>query len=211
MTLTSTPTEALPTPAPAPRPILRRWRLWAIASLILALAVGWALAFYNYDSSEANASSVVRLRGDNVDLKRELGSVTDERDKLVAGRADADAAMKSREDAAKKREDGLTAREAAAKQREEDVKAREDAVTQQEKVQAQNTITEGNWAVGVDVQPGTYRTKEPVTDHCYWGIYADANGSNIVANDIVTGGRPTVTIKNGQYFTTTRCGEWIKV
>lgn len=45
----------------------------------------------------------------------------------------------------------------------------------------------------------------------YWEIDSDANGDHIVANDIVTGGRPTVTLKNGQFFKTARCGDWIKV
>jgi hypothetical protein len=117
--------------------------------------------------------------------------------------------VRRREDAAKKREDDLAQREAAAKKREDDVKAREDAVAQQEKVQARNTITEGDWAVGLDIQPGTYRTKEAVSD-CYWVIHSDGNGRDIIANHIVTGGRPTVTLKNGQFFTSHRCGDWIK-
>ena len=30
-------------------------------------------------------------------------------------------------------------------------------------------------------------------------------------NDIVSGGKPTVTIKKGQDFTTNDCGTWAKV
>jgi hypothetical protein len=59
--------------------------------------------------------------------------------------------------------------------------------------------------------PQTYRAKDPVSGTCYWEINSDANGKNIVANDIVTGGRPTVTLSSGQYFTTKRCGDWAKV
>jgi hypothetical protein len=119
--------------------------------------------------------------------------------------------IQAREDAAKQREDRVQAGEGAVKQREDTVKQREEAATQAEKVQAQNTIREGNWAVGVDIQPGTYRAKDAVSGTCYWEINSDANGKNIVANDIVTGGRPTVTLSGGQYFTTKRCGEWAKV
>lgn len=130
--------------------------------------------------------------------------MTGERDSLEANRKAVQDAAKKREDAAKKREDEV-------KKREDTVKQREDAVTQQEQIQAQNTIAEGTWAVGVDIQPGTYRTKEAVSGTCYWEINSDPNGSDIVENDIVSGGRPTVTLKGGQFFKTSRCGEWIRV
>jgi hypothetical protein len=205
------------TPEPVQVPRRRRSvfprspRFWIEAALVLVLALGWSMAFYNNGVSQDNASSVSELKESNQDLHTQLGTVTGERDKLLADRSAAESAVKAREDAAKKHEDELAQRDAAAKKREDDVKAREDAVTQQEKVQAQNTIAEGTWAVGVDVQPGTYRTKDAVSGTCYWGIYSDANGEHIVANDIVSGGRPTVTLKNGQFFKTSRCGEWGKV
>lgn len=73
------------------------------------------------------------------------------------------------------------------------------------------TITEGDWVVGTDVAPGTYRTAEAVSGMCYWGIYrAGTNKGDIVQNDIVTGGRPTVTLKAGQEFSSTGCGTWTK-
>lgn len=71
---------------------------------------------------------------------------------------------------------------------------------------------EGDWNVGTDIQPGTYRTEEPVSGMCYWGIYrAGTNKGDIVENDIVTGGRPTVTLKAGQEFSSSGCGSWVKV
>jgi hypothetical protein len=208
VTLTADPVQV---PPRRRRVFLRSPRFWIEVALVLTLILGWSMAFYNNGVSQDNASSVAGLRESNEDLDTRLGSVTGERDKLLADRSAAESAVKAREDAAKKHEDELVQRDAAAKKREDDVKAREDAVTQQEKVQAQNTINEGTWAVGVDVQPGTYRTKDAVSGHCYWGIYSDANGRNIVANDIVTGGRPTVTLKNGQFFKNDGCGDWGKV
>ncbi|MFL6143545.1 MAG: hypothetical protein ACJ72N_16985 [Labedaea sp.] len=128
----------------------------------------------------------------NHDLEDRVGVMTRARDGLAAQQAAAAATEQTRLDAPRN-EDEVGQREAAAQQREDalkaretEVKTREDTVTQQETVQAQNTITEGNWTVGVDVQPGTYRTKETVSDSCYWEISANANGSNIMANDIVT-------------------------
>lgn len=133
-------------------------------------------------------------------LNGQLDSVTSERDQLAADEATLD----ERTSAVKQRED-------AVKGRENSVKRRENAVAKQERTIARNTIGEGDWAVGVDVQPGTYRTTGAVSGDCYWEINADANGDNIVANDIVSGGRPTVTLESGQYFSSSRCGEWRKV
>lgn len=197
---------------------LRRRPFWVGVVAAAALVTGWTVAVYNldaYNDSAGAAADLTRVKGELTD---QLGTVIRERDELQANKKAAEDAVKAREQSAKQFEDAAKLHEDTVKQqadevkkREDAVKLREDAVGAQEKVQAQNTITEGNWAVGVDVQPGTYRTKEPVTDHCYWGIYSDPNGDHIVANDIVTGGRPTVTLKGGQFFTTTRCGSWAKV
>lgn len=78
---------------------------------------------------------------------------------------------------------------------------------------AGTTIEDGTWTVGSDVQPGTYRLKDtlPAGSTCFWGIYkSGTNKDSIVQNDIVTGGRPTVTLKAGQDFESTRCGTWVK-
>lgn len=75
----------------------------------------------------------------------------------------------------------------------------------------QAAITEGVWVVGEDIEPGRYRTINPVASDCYWGIYAaGTNGDDIIANDIVTGGRPTVTLSEGQEFENNGCGDWAK-
>lgn len=64
--------------------------------------------------------------------------------------------------------------------------------------------------VGEDVPAGTYRVPESVDGDCYWMKSTDSEGGNIIANDIVQGGRPQVSLKAGQWFTSQRCGEWIK-
>lgn len=77
--------------------------------------------------------------------------------------------------------------------------------------QAAAAIEEGTWEVGVDVAPGRYKTTAAVDGMCYWKITTTGKPDNIVDNDIVTGGRPTVTLKKGQDFTTQDCGTWSKV
>jgi hypothetical protein len=62
--------------------------------------------------------------------------------------------------------------------------------------------------VGEDVKAGTYRAVEPVGDLCYWSKSKDAEGSDIIDNGIPAGGRPQVTLKDGQWFTSSGCSDW---
>ena len=105
----------------------------------------------------------------------------------------------------------MPAKPPSCKAAEAAVKKREDAVSGAEQQKAASLIREGTWTVGVDIEPGTYRTSADVTSGCYWAIYrTGSNGSDIIENDIVTGGRPTVTLSVGQDFKTSRCGSWSK-
>lgn len=74
------------------------------------------------------------------------------------------------------------------------------------------TIEDGLYHVGEDIKPGTYRLAEPVdnSDFCYWGKFKDAEGENIIDNDLASTGRLQVTLKAGQWFETNRCGTWVK-
>lgn len=70
------------------------------------------------------------------------------------------------------------------------------------------SISEGVWEVGTDIKPGRYRTDVAVSD-CYWAITrGGSNGDDILANDNVSGGRPSVTLKRGQEFKSSGCGDW---
>lgn len=74
------------------------------------------------------------------------------------------------------------------------------------------TVDDGVWTVGVDIPVGRYRTTANVSDGCYWAITkSGTNGETIIANDLPSGGRPSVTLKAGQDFDTERCGTWAKV
>lgn len=74
------------------------------------------------------------------------------------------------------------------------------------------TIEDGVWTVGDDIPAGTYKVSEPLTSMCYWGIYkSGTNQADIIDNDIVDGGKPTVTLKKGQDFKSSNCGTWVKI
>lgn len=67
----------------------------------------------------------------------------------------------------------------------------------------------GTWTVGRDIQPGRYRVTDSVSDGCYWAVLkSKTNGDDILSNDNVASGKPNVTLKKGQDFTTSDCGTW---
>lgn len=64
--------------------------------------------------------------------------------------------------------------------------------------------------IGEDAPAGTYRAAEAVDGNCYWMKSKDAEGADIIDNGIPAGGRPQVTLKDGQWFTSQGCPDWIK-
>jgi hypothetical protein len=138
------------------------------------------------------------------ELQAELEEAQDRIGKAVEGEREA------RRAAAEARNETL-ALEADLGQREAEVAAREQAVAAAEQRIAANSIGVGFWTVGVDVEPGSYRTSEPVTRQCYWAIYrSGTNGSDIVDNAIVDGGFPTVQLSAGQDFENDGCPTFVK-
>ncbi|SNT62371.1 hypothetical protein SAMN05421812_11459 [Asanoa hainanensis] len=74
------------------------------------------------------------------------------------------------------------------------------------------TIEDGIWTVSEDVPAGTYKVTRPISGMCYWAIVkSGTNGSEIIENDLPSGGLPRVTITRGQDFKTNGCGTWKKV
>lgn len=77
------------------------------------------------------------------------------------------------------------------------------------------TVGEGQWIVGEDMAAGDWRMVEAYEDGgigCFWSIYkAGSNQSDIIQNDIVTGGKARVSVKKGQEFETQGCGDWEKI
>jgi hypothetical protein len=72
---------------------------------------------------------------------------------------------------------------------------------------------EGEFVVGEDIKPGTYKTAGPEDElGCYWERARNASGEfeAIIANNNLNGpGR--VTLNSGEYFKTNRCQKWQKV
>ena len=72
-----------------------------------------------------------------------------------------------------------------------------------------NSISDGVWQVGNDIDAGTYRATSQVGSDCYWEISTD-NGDNIIQNDFPGGGYPEVTVSNGQQLKISSCGTLTK-
>ncbi|MCH0564320.1 hypothetical protein [Streptomyces sp. MUM 2J] len=69
---------------------------------------------------------------------------------------------------------------------------------------------DGDFQVGTDIQPGTYRTTGNTDDACYWERAKDASGEidSTLANDNVTG-TSYVTVKaSDKVFTSNGCHDW---
>ena len=79
-------------------------------------------------------------------------------------------------------------------------------------VPANETIIDGVWRVGEDIQPGIYRTVPP-GEGCYWKRLSGLSGEfgDIIANDF-TENPAQVEIKATDYaFSSDDCGTWSKV
>jgi hypothetical protein len=185
----------------------RKWVV--VGAVLLSLTVGALVGASLPDPK--NSKEYLALQSANDGLNGDLGRLQARYDNLDAGIKSRESAIADREVVLGKQAADVKAADAAVKVAEAAVKKREEAVSGAEKKKEANTIREGTWTVGVDIAPGTYRANADITDSCYWGIYATgSNKSDIVDNDIVSGGRPSVTLSAGQDFETTRCGSWTK-
>ena len=198
--------EGPSTPAPQQEPTQRgrtwlRWTLPAVALLIGAGAgVGSTLALSDPTRSE-----------EYQELRSDFETSQDELSAARGAIGEAQQALLDAQAAAREATDEAEARSAELDQREADLAAREAAVTSEEERIAATSITEGIWTVGVDIEPGTYRTAEALTGYCYWGIYTSGtNGDDIIENDGPEGGFPTVTLSVGQDFENSGCGTFVK-
>ena len=198
--------------------IARRRPRWLVPTItgIVGLAIGLAAGGGTADPTasaqfKAVSAKLSTAQTDLTTAQADLITVQGGRDAALGKVGAADKRASDAEAGAKTAQEAVAAREATVATKEAAVAAREQAVGATEKAVADTTISEGTWTVGVDIQPGKYRTKAAVTTTCYWGIYkSGTNGDVIIQNDIVTGGVPSVTLSAGQDFDNSGCGDWVK-
>lgn len=188
------PVDEAPPAGHRPAPKRTSWLRWVIPAA--ALAAGVLLGLLVGGDSDPTQSAEYRS------LQGELSASREELDKTTNQRNSYRRSWESARDELQQREADLAAREA-------DLDAREEAVTVTEEQIAAKSVGEGVWTVGIDIEPGTYRTDAPLLGECYWEI-TPAGSSDIIDNDIPTGGYPTVTLQDGQSFTNQGCGTFVK-
>lgn len=190
------------------KPRRKAWP-WVAALGVLLLAAGVVLGTFLPDPR--SSKEYLALQSEKTNVESQRGTLQQALEKLQLQYNSLDAGIRQREAAVKSSEASVAAADAKVKTAEAAVKQREEAVRAAEQQKAANTVREGTWTVGVDIEPGTYRTTSEVLSSCYWGIYrTGSNGADIIDNDIVSGGRPSVTLSPGQDFKTSRCGTWTK-
>ncbi|GAB3650369.1 hypothetical protein GCM10027591_07730 [Zhihengliuella somnathii] len=180
--------------------------LWLALAAVVVVSVAFAGGFAAGIGSiePQNTEEYKELMADRNGVAAQLQAAESERDQLQSSIEASESEIAETEAALEKREGELEDAEAAVAEREE-------AVTAAEEEAEANTIRGGTWTVGTDIAAGTYRADEPVGSDCYWAIYrSGSNSRDIIANDIPGGGRPSVTISEGQDFNSSRCGSWSK-
>lgn len=215
------PPDPAQTPTRAPEE--RRWLAPTCAAVIAGVLGIFGGIIFSPAPDPAETSEYLALAGeydqladerDRLSVERdglddELGTLRSEQDELVMQVEQRESDTDDREAALDEREAGLDVRGADLDDRSAALDEREGDLEGAEEEAEANTITEGVWTVGTDIRPGTYRTTSAITEMCYWGIYrTGTNMEDIIQNDIVTGGRPTVTLSEGQDFETSDCGQW---
>jgi hypothetical protein len=200
------PTPNTETPGPPSKKRSRKWMRWAVP--VAAFVVGTALGFAAAGGDPRESEEYRALQGELSAAQERIGTLEDE---VRSAQNDARKAAQTAEDTIRDAEETLLAKAAELDEREADVAAREKAADELFNRVAETSIEHGVWTVGVDVEPGTYRTAEALTGYCYWAIYrSGTNGDDIIQNDGPEGGYPTVTLSEGQDFENSGCGTFIK-
>ena len=74
--------------------------------------------------------------------------------------------------------------------------------------------TDGMYRVGIDIEPGTYRTAgksaEGATE-CYWARLSSLNEVDILASNLATGPQMVLIEAGDQAFLTRSCQTWVKL
>lgn len=222
-----TPTDAAPPMAIAtdiiPAPVHRdgflhqavglvRWHLLALAAGVLALVVLVAAVV----AASGPGITQAELDEANAATARESDRASRAENEIDDAEAEAlEAAQAELADVSAALEKRKVYDEAAAAQRKAEfdgqaasIAQREKAVTSAEAAKRANEFSDGVHEVGVDIQPGKYKTAGASSD-CYWS--KNRRDGGIIDNDI-PGGDTTIVIEPSVFtFKSARCGTWHKV
>lgn len=178
------------------------------AGLVVGLSLGMAAAPDPTRSAEYQALEG-RLAGAEAELtekQRDLDEAGAELEALAGELPAREQAVREAGTALAERERALAMGEKRLRRSDKALAKRERAVGIVERRIRRNTVPgNGIFEVGVDMAPGTYRTTG--AKNCYFSVNADANGTEITANNI-TSGPALVALAAGEFFETSGCADW---
>ncbi len=117
--------------------------------------------------------------------------------------------LDQREADLKAREGEVEAKQQDLDQREQDLETREQDLENAPSDTSSDTIGNGVFEVGDDVQPGQYASEGPDDPQlpCTYRVSEDEDGDDIISSE-VSDGPGEVTLLDGQYFTSEYCQTW---
>ena len=161
-------------------------RLWLTATVVGLLAFFLGMSIGGYGSPDPAVID---------DATASSGATTEDLDR--------------REAALESREGDLTSKQSDLDQREQDLEARARELEDSSSTGGSDSIGNGVFEVGVDVQPGQYASEGPEDPAlpCSYRVSSDEEGDEILSSKIVEG-PGDVVLEDGQFFTSEYCERW---
>lgn len=167
----------------------------------VALAVGGATYAASVHSSAVKEAAET-IEADNADYSKLIDEYNKLVDKYNSLSDDYDTATKTIDKA-----DGMKADIKKMEGTRDNLQAQIESLTGRVDNAKRTSASDGVWQVGKDIDAGTYRANNSVTDRCYWEVSV---GDDIVQNDMPGGGYPQVTVSDGQQLKLQNCGTFTK-
>ena len=167
----------------------------------VSLAVG-AATYAASVHSAAVKEAAETIEADNADYSKLIDEYNKLVDKYNSLSDDYDTASETIDKA-----DGMKADIKKMEATRDNLQAQIESLTGQVDNAKRTSASDGVWQVGKDIDAGTYRANDSVTDRCYWEVSV---GDDIVQNDMPGGGYPQVTVSDGQQLKLQNCGTFTK-
>lgn len=152
------------------------------------------------------AKSMAADKKDYAKLIKEYNELVDEYNGLADDYNDAKDII-SEADTVKDSIKDLNARHDDLQKKVDNEKAQLQSLTGQVDQAKKNSVSDGVWQVGTDIDAGTYRATSEVGHDCFWSVSV---GDDILQLDMPTGGYPQVSVSDGQQLKLQNCGTFAK-
>ncbi|MFC0453646.1 hypothetical protein [Rhodococcus jostii] len=204
------PTE--PVGAAADTATVRRNRRWPwIFGVAVAFGAGVGIGLATTPSEDENQARIdaalVSERAALAAQRAEADGMAVDADKAAD---DAAAAMKKAQETQAAADQHAVTVNAQLDERKQQLDGREARLAPREADAARSTFGSGLHRVGVDINPGTYRTTG--STYCYWERLSGTSGEfdDLIANDVPSGPSVVTIAPSDAAFKSQDCGTWTK-